>query len=229
MYKKILIASFFILVCLSQANENQFRHVSYSANRMEIGEVFRFYENGKFGFMFSYGSLDLFAKGVWEQKNDSIFITTDSLGDDYLITLKKNKKIPKDKISLKFKIGPIHLSKQTYRVNENESFKYVEGYEKKDSSFVKIIDLKNKKLRLELNHKIFHLVKNPYIFEAELKKGVNEVEIQIAPAIRILNFKNELFLIDGNSLKLSKDSKQKVFNDVYTTDVDESEMLFKIN
>lgn len=227
--KIIILITLTFFMCIAQVDENGTRYVSYSANRMEIGETFRFYENGKFGFMFSYGSLDLFTRGKWEQKNDSIFLTTDSLGDDYLITVKKNKDIPKGKIGLKFKFGPYHLSKQTYSINKSDSFEYIKEYEKQDSAFIKIIEFNEKKLHLALYHKIFHLVKKPYVFETELKKGLNEIEIQIAPAIRILNFKNELFLLDGTKLWLSKDSKQKVFNDVYSTNVDEDELFFKKN
>lgn len=231
MNKRTLLTSLLLLIVTHFSyGENSFdttRIINYGASRMEIGEQFYFNDKGQFRFSLSYGMLDLYAQGKWEQRGDSLLLTTTTEPRDYDIELRKNKDIPKGKIGLLFMYKGYYIAKQQYRLDSTSEFQRLNSAQEVDSGYREIIDFDGKKLHLELFHTVFHAAKDPYVVQEKLKKGYNEITINFNKNIQFLNFTNELFLIKENTIQHPNEPYvPALFADEYDTYSDLEEIFF---
>ena len=169
----------------------------YSASQMEVAEEVCIFENHRFVYSISYGAVDQFTKGIWEQHHDTLYLTSDKPEPKYVVSASHDATVPSGKMMLLFGFNYEHAPYLIFQFAEHPSMDSIAApLKERTGGFEALVD------QPAYRHlKLLHSMYDTAFFDYPLPPDVNKLYIIPGAGLGRLQFNREAFLISKEVLE----------------------------
>lgn len=168
----------------------------YNASQMEMAEEICIFENHRFIYSISYGALDQFTKGTWQQAQDTLYLTSDKPAPKYMIQASQDKAVAPGKILLVFAFNYQHVPYLVFNFSAHPAMDSVVAGKETKNGYEVLVDQPSYR-----HLKILHSMYDTAFFDYPLPPDANKLDIAPGEGLGRLQFNREAFLISKEVLE----------------------------
>ena len=168
----------------------------YNASQMEMAEEICLFDNHRFIYSVSYGALDQFTKGIWEQHHDTLYLTSDKPAPKYIIAASQDKEITPGKLLLVFAFNSQHVPYLVFDFSAHPAMDSIAAGTTTKNGYEVLVDQPSYR-----HLKVLHSMYDTAFFDYPLPPEVNKLQISPGEGLGRLQFSREAFLISKDVLE----------------------------
>lgn len=168
----------------------------YDASQMEMAEEICIFDNHRFIYSVSYGALDQFTKGTWQQAQDTLYLTSDKPAPKYIIAASQDKEVAPGKILLVFAFNVRHVPYLVFNFSAHPAMDSMTAGKETKNGYEVLMDQPGYR-----HLKILHSMYDTAFFDYPLPRDVNKLDIAPGEGLGRLQFNHEAFLISKDVLE----------------------------
>lgn len=177
----------------------------YSASQMEMAEELCLFDNHRFIYSISYGAVDQFTKGTWQQQHDTLYLNSDKPAPKYIIQASSDKNVAPGKMLLVFDFNYQHAPYIVAGFSAHPVQDSMTTLTASKDGFEALVDQPSYR-----HLKILHSMYDTVFFDYPLPLDVNKLHISPGEGLGRLQFNQEAFLIRKEVLE-SVNNKDHLF------------------
>jgi hypothetical protein len=169
----------------------------YNASQMEIAEELCIFDNHRFIYAMSYGAVDQFSKGVWEQHNDTLYLTSDKQAPKFVVSASNDTTVPSGKMLLLFGFNYQHAPYLIFQFAEHPSMDAIPApLKERSGGFEALVDQP-----VYRRLKILHSMYDTAFSDFPVPPDANKLYIIPGDGLGRLQFNREALLISKDVLE----------------------------